>query len=645
MKKKFLLILFCKIILCHTYLFSLENNKSIDTANKSIDFIIPMYEHSSVFLLGQSNNEVIKKGTFSDINYSSYKEIFEKKLPVNILSQGSFDYYSSFISMGALPTSNSYQFNNRTSNYLDFPSYNLSTISPEFAEKLEFMIGSDAIIFGDNSNGSLINVQEIRYNTAKPYTRLWFNQGGYEYLAADGVFSQNFAPNWNFTFGFRNSNNDGQFNDTWTNLWSVRGILRYNPNNYSSVSLVHNYTNYGIGTGGGVNYDSVSDIYENITAYSFYPGLNEREFRHDLTLTYTNKFDSLSIQAIQFSTYLSRSQWDRYQGNNFRFNSTDTNSNIFSYTNILYGFNFSYELEFLKNNYIKIGSELNYFSFDSTYLYNTYNNLQTALFGHVRLNFADNIYMSGGARLIHKFNKIALSLGGKLNYKISEYVKFFADASYSERIPEITEGFSLLNEKNLLFLIGNKTHIDNTTDFEITAFYRIQKDPIVLISDQSNYTPQGITFVNKEKYLAYGANIKFQSNILNIFNYQIIANLNISDISYTDTKILPILSSILNIYYEYDLGKSILRIGAETKYASSFNGLRFIPYYKAYSISDYNQQAGINYINPYAYIKLGDATIRLMFENILDNKYYNIAISPGNGRNFRLSFSWTFLEN
>lgn len=626
------------------FAFSQENTESIDSTKKEIILITPKYEHSSIFQLGKSNNFEIRKGTFLDINYTSYKEIFERKLPVNILSQGSFDYYSNFSTMGAMPTGNSVKFNNRTLNSLDFPSYNLSAISPEFAEKVEFLVGSDAVIFGDNSSGSLINIQEIRYNTAKPYTRLWFSDGGYEYLAADGVFSQNFAPDWNFTFGFRNSNNDGRFNDTWTNLWTVRGILRYNPSNYRSISLVHNYTNYGIGTGGGVNYDSVTSIYENISAFSFFPGMDEREFRHDFTLTYTDRFDSLSIQAIQISTYLTRSEWDRKQGDVFRFAQADTLGNLFSYSNMLYGANFAYELEFLKNNFIKIGADLNYYSYDKTYMYDEYRNFQTALFGHLRLNFTDQLGLSGGARFTNKYDKVSLALGSKLFYHYSDAIELFVDASYSERIPEISEGFSLKNEKNLLLIFGSKSKIDSLTNFEINAFYRLQKDPIVVIIDELINTPSGVTFKNEETYSAYGVNTKFESQLFNLINFQIIANVNIADLSYSDKKILPTLSSILNLYYEYNTGRSILRIGTEAKFASSFNGLRFIPYYKAYTISEYDNDAGLYYVNPYAFVKLGDATIRIMFENIFDNNYYDIAIAPGNGRNLRISFSWTFLE-
>lgn len=639
---KFLLL----FLLTSSFLFSQENKKDeIDSTKKDIVFVIPKYEHSSIFQLGKSNNLNLKKGSFSDIQYTSYKEIFERKLPTNVLGQGSFDYFSNFSTMGSLPTGNSIKFNNRTLNFLDFASYNLSAISPEFTENLEFLIGSDAIVFGDNSTGSLVNLQEIRYNSAKPFTRLWFSEGGYEYLAADGVFSQNFAPNWNFTFGFRNSNNDGRFNDTWINLWTVRGILRYNPSNYRSISLVHNYTNYGMGTGGGVNYDSVSSIYESIEAFSFYTGLNEREFRHDLTLTYTDKFDSLSLQAIHISAYLTRSEWDRKPGDVFRFDANDTLGNIFSYFNMLYGANFSYELEFIKDNFIKVGGDFNYYSLDSNYMYNEYRNFQTAFFGHLRLNFTDNLGLSGGARLTNKYDKVSLSLGSKLHYNYSDFINLFADASYAERIPEISEGLSLKSEKNLLLIVGNKSNIDSLTNFEFTAFYRLQKDPIVVYVDKLNNTPSGITFKNEETYAAYGANIKFSSHIFNLLNYQIIANLNIGDLSYSDKKILPNLSSLINLYYEYNTGKSILRVGTEAKFASSFNGLRFIPFYKVYAISDYNNDGGLYYLNPYAFVKLGDATIRIMFENVLNSKYYDIAISPGNGTNMRISFSWTFLED
>lgn len=645
MKKSTIRIIFLLIILFVNISLAQDSLKVADTTQKKIiDFVIPKYKHGSFSQLIDSNSLVIKKTELKEIHYSTLQEIYDHKLPVQILQQGSFGNYNTFSAFGALPANNSIKFNTRTINNFDFGGYNLSLFSPEFFEQLEFFYGSDAIVLGDNSNGSLINLQEIRYNTAKPYSKLWFAEGGFGFLAADGVFSQNFDPKWNFTFGFKNYNTNSRFPDTWANIWNVRGLLRFNPNKYRSFSLVYNFSNLGIGTGGGVNYDSIDNVYDNITTLSYYPDANEREFRHDITLSYSDLFDTLSIQSLSINSYISSSTFDRSGGRNFTFNNLDTTNANVGYFNWMAGANLNYELELIKNNVIQLGTEINYFIFDSSYLYKSNSYLQNSFWGRLNSKLTEKLLVSGGIRFTSKYEKVQMSFGGRIAYEFSHNFKYLLDFSYSEKIPEITEGLSLKNEKHLLAITGFEFRLDTLTHLNLHAFYRNINDPIIPFWDNNsiNYLP---VFKNEAFYNAYGLGLAVNTKLFNLINLYSYSEVNITDISSTKIKIFPLFSTKLDVNYRFSTLKSQLRIGIETKFSTAYNGLRYIPFNRAFLFSNYSSNLGFNYLNPYVHIKISNASLNLMLENVLSFNNYYLSVFPHNSINFKLTFNWAFLED
>jgi outer membrane cobalamin receptor len=252
---RFDLVFLLIFIITSLSLFAQDEQDTTKTKVAVKDSIIriPLRNHGNLIHIKDTPNITIKKQDIQDINYTGLSDILQKKTPFYTQNQGSFGLFNSFSIFGAKPRSINFQFNGRNINDLDLGSLNPEQISTEFFESVEVYYGSDAIILGDNSAGALINFQEIRYNTEKPFTRLWFSEAGFEYLAADGVYSQNFARDWNFTLGFNTKAADGLYQDSWMNSWNFRGILRWNPSDRTSISLSENFTNHGIGTGGGVD--------------------------------------------------------------------------------------------------------------------------------------------------------------------------------------------------------------------------------------------------------------------------------------------------------------------------------------------------------------------------------------------------------
>jgi len=632
------------IILLNFNLFAHNLNENFNDTLKSKVIRYPSIVHGRTILLIDSIMEFISKKDIQDINYSGLSDIINHKENVISLHSGVVGNYNTFSYLGANPKNNSFQFNSRNINNQIFGSINPEVISTEFFERIEILKGSNAVIFGNNSNGVLFNVQEIVYNTAKPFSRLWFIDGGNELIGADGIYSQNFYPEWNFTFGFKNINSNGYLSDMWTNLWNVRSILRYNNTDYSSISLVYNFFNSGFGNGGGVNHNLSNDVFNNIQSQSFFHGNDEREFNHSFTITYSNTFDSTQNIAIQSSLFFTNSLFDRKFSDNIIYSKLDTINQIPSFRNKFFGGNFSFEKKLDNLYFFKLGAEINYNFIQKNYLTEENEFFNYSLFNYNQIIFNDYITLSGGLRYTFKNNINSLSFGSKIKINVNNYINSSVDISFSEYIPELFELKDETKEKNFLVLAFFNIVLNDKTYLKMESYYRKIKDyrNLRLIYDNEILNDYYIEIIDELNN--YGGEVNFESQLFNFINYTLSLKLNFSD-SQIKTKFLPEISFYSNIFYQYKPSKNILRIGIESNFASGFEGYRFIPFFRSFIISDYRIGSNLQYLTPYLYLRISNASVRASFENVLNSNYYNIAIYPGLRRNFRLSFNWTFLED
>jgi len=199
-------------------------------------------------------------------------------------------------------------------------------------------------------------------------------------------------------------------------------------------------------------------------------------------------------------------------------------------------------------------------------------------------------------------------------------------------------------EKNFLVLAFFNIVLNDKTYLKMESYYRKIRDyrNLRLVYDNEILNDNYIEIIDELNN--YGGAVNFESQLFNFINYTLSLKLNFSD-SQIKTKFLPEISFYSNIFYQYKPSKNILRIGIESNFASGFEGYRFIPFFRSFIISDYRIGSNLQYLTPYLYLRISNASVRASFENVLNSNYYNIAIYPGLRRNFRLSFNWTFLED
>ncbi|MFM7775042.1 MAG: hypothetical protein ACKO9V_09470, partial [Candidatus Kapaibacterium sp.] len=92
------------------------------------------------------------------------------------------------------------------------------------------------------------------------------------------------------------------------------------------------------------------------------------------------------------------------------------------------------------------------------------------------------------------------------------------------------------------------------------------------------------------------------------------------------------------------IGASVLTAGAMTRFHSAFDGETFVPMNWMTGDATERQEAAIGGLDLFASAKLGNAWVKLRFQNILSNTFTTVSTFPVPVRNFSLSVAWSFFD-
>jgi hypothetical protein len=594
-------------------------------------------------ILTQSDCIKISKEDIQEEAYLQLGDILYENLNFYPMSLGSFGMYNHISIYGANPTASSFNYNGRSINDLQFGSLNPEQISPESFENLEIYTGSDAVIFGDNAQGGYFNIQQKKYNAGKPYSRLWYAQAGFEFLAADIIYSQNFRPNWNFTLGIRNMTTDGRYENQFLRSWNVRAALRWNLSDLTSVTLTENFVNHGMGANGGVNREESSLIFDEIFANVNYNDLNRYLYRHDLTLNFTSILDKDSINAVSLNAYFTNSEWEHDARNDFYFDYTDSTTQL-DYFNNKFGMNGKYELNFFDYFFLNVGGSIENVTISNTPYNSGFKGLNYNAYGRGELIFADEFKLTGGGKLAYFYGKSALSFGSAAHLKFGNLSSKF-DVSISERVPTPAEGLELEKENHLLSVFDLNLNLQPHV-FSLSAFVRYIDSPIIF--DNEQYSPDSILIDyqgrNADNEEIYGLGAKLDIELFSGFRTRINTIMQYSKLDGNDSKKFPLFYSDIDLNYSRKFKNNKLSGGVRLRLISEFYGQSFFPQRRVYVPVGSASTFSNNGIDLYATAVLGDAFIKLEFMNALSQGYYYVPYYPQLTRNLVLSVAWSFLN-
>ena len=606
----------------------------------SISIYAPIQGHGSELLLPAFNHNDIDKEDLKFINYATLEDIFIKKNIGFPLSLGMPGLYNTYSFYGAAPSKISFNFNGRPINDLEFGTLNLEQISPESFEKIEIFTGSDAAILADNAAGALINVQERKFDTKYPYTKLWYCQTAYNTLLADAIFAQNILPNFNFNFGFRTMGSDGMTNlNSTMQSWNVRGALRWNPSSRTSISLNENFTNLANTLNGGLQYlDSLPTIYN---------GMDNKVFRHDLTLSYSSFLSSDSAEALSGNIYYSHSLWD-FNRNTYFIN--EDSSYFVNHLSHYFGINAKYEQNILNFFTLRVGGQIQNNDLPATEYNNSLKGLSYSAFAHGQLNFFDRIILSGGTRLTIIQGATALSLGAKSIFILDSALSIFGDISRSEALSQPSDLAQIVLKETHYLFIGGIEYIKGDTRIKAEGGSRLITNPIesqpvrssdfIIINTFSNYGKNRFILSAKAEIETLLINNLFFQNH-KIFGTVMFQSYLTTTDNITDSRYPPFYGNI-DIFYQIEKLRSLLRVGVQSMFISSFKGQLFIPMTRQYLPISLNSPSIYDNFSCYLSARLGDAFIKLTIANLLSSKYYYVPINPNYDWHLLLSVSWAF---
>lgn len=610
----------------------------IDSLNNDSTLLLPMHVHGAPPI----STIPLKKITKYDIqliNALNTADIISSSSPFMTKHLGDKGLFSSISILGSQIHNVQASINGVPLNDCTYGTMNLENISIESLQSLTIMSGTDAAIFG-GSSGVFIYGQLNQYSSEKPYTRMQYQQAGYDYIASEGLFSQNISQNSNVFFGFRRQSSSSRFLNAGFDQWNLRAGFRYHPSQSTSVSITELFTNHGVNDNGGLS--SYSSFNDPLTAQVLIVDMNRRQFRHDIigTITYLPHPDTSLLYTS--SIYISTANWEINHGS-LRTLYSDTS--LFQHINNVHS-GIESRAEYVLNPYIRstVGLGL-------SYQYNTFTSSisdYSGINGHSYLHFlytpTDKLSIASGCR-VQKMRDTYIFFSGIKSFYSFSHITAGIDLSISSRIPSLIDNISNYQiEKHTLIYAPLSYHAKDIT-IKVSPFIRIIQNPFIA---KSVYDSNRVYLLgdrmNQQNSLIHSG---FMANMLVNIGHKITvqAQVHYQNSTLDDSTIYenPSLYIVCNGEYKQLLGNSEILGGCTISGIASSSGSRYIPQTMNMSYeSNMVQTMGWNGVEIYASAKLGNARVRASVLNLFNATMMEYAGYPIQDNAFRFSVAWSF---
>lgn len=610
----------------------------IDSLNIDSTLIVPMQLHGAPPI----STIPLKKITKYDIqliNALNTADIISASSPFMTKHLGDKGLFSSISIFGSQIHNVQASINGVPLNDCSYGTMNLENISIESLQSLTIMSGTDAAIFG-GSSGVFIYGQLNQYSSEKPYTRMQYQQAAYDYIASEGLFSQNISQNANVFFGFRRQSSSSRFLNAGFDQWNLRAGFRYNPTKSTSISLTELFTNHGINDNGGLS--SNSTFNDPLTAQVLIVDMNRRQFRHDIigTITYLPHSDSSLLYAS--SIYISTANWEIHHGS---LHALYIDTSFFQHINNVHS-GIESRAEYVLNPNIRstVGLGL-------SYQYNTFTSSisdYSGINGHSYLHFlytpTDKLSIASGFRIQKMRDTYIFFSGIKSFYSFSHFTAGI-DLSISSRIPSLIDNLSNYQIEKHTLIYAPLSYHDKDITIKVSPFIRIIQNPFIATSvyDSNRAYLLGDRMNQQNSLIHSGIMANMLVNIGNKITVQAQVHYQNSTLDDSTIHENPSLYIVCNGEYKQSIGNSEILGGCTISGIASSSGSRYIPQTMNMSYeSNMVQTMGWNGVEIYASAKLGNARVRASVLNLFNATMMEYAGYPIQDNAFRFSVAWSF---
>ena len=464
-----------------------------------------------------------------------------------------------------------------------------------------------------------------------------YQQAAYDYIASEGLFSQNISQNSNVFFGFRRQSSSSRFSNAGFDQWNLRAGFRYNPTQSTSISITELFTNHGVNDNGGLS--SNSSYNDPLTAQVLIVDMNRRQFRHDIigTITYLPQKDSSLLYTS--SIYVTTTNWEINNGSLYN------DTSIFQHINNVHS-GIESRAEYVLNPQLRstVGLGLSYQHNAFTSSISDYSGINAHSYFHFLYTPTDKLAIASGCRVQKMRDSYVFFSGIKTFYSFSQ-ITAGIDLSISSRMPSIIDNYSnTALEKHTLIYTPFSYQTNNAT-IKVSPFIRMIQNPFIAITtyDSNKVSLLGNRIDQQSSLIHTGLMANMSLNLGK--NITVQAQLHYQNSTLDDSTIYenPSLYIVCNAEYKQSIGNSEILGGCTISGMSTSSGSRYIPQTMNISYeSSMVQTMGWNGVEIYASAKLGNARVRASVLNLFNATMMEYAGYPIQDNTFRFSVAWSF---
>lgn len=588
---------FLLYIVLHVDAYGQNSAPLVDSMQRTTDSVTlqPMFTR-----LGRVSSErdvilgMIEKDSIRKVNYSQLGDLLFRATSFPALSQGSLGQWDGAEILGTLPDQQVFSHNGIPMFSVTGGSYHPLTYSPAAIERIEILAGTDAIGGLPALSIAGVNIQKIGYNTARPFTSMWYHQGAGDLVAGNVAFAQNISPSSTIAANIRRTGARGVLQSTDFDAWNVHVQGKVRTSGHAGLLFTYDISTIDVDPWGGVSSDpyGTTDLLESLAPRSTIGRESSR--RHDVSAAYELRDIADSAVTITTTVYASSDHLRRVDSlwSGWYAGALSTVEATIGDVRLLGGLRF----QLTDANEMRYRSE------------------------------------SGGGSTAHTWAKAA--------YNVTPALSLVSSARYDGGVSGgLGYGVSMQYRDSSTVAKLDASWIDRSSTTSPEALYYAHASCYVgpLMLTMLAYHHNGMLGAR----INSGGMVSAQSMIGSILVRGSVFGVGRSD----STIRKPMLYTSALLAYVYSSSTSSIHLGLDYSLIGSGVLPQFNVYQRSFSDADLLQSSQqTSGLSLFARVLVGTASIRASLDNVVGTRWYTVAYMPELPRQFRLSVDWTFVD-
>lgn len=580
----------------------------------------------------------LRKQEIRTVHYENLADLLRRATSWMPLRNGGFGQYDAVSMLGANPGQTVVSLDGRPLNDPWSGQFHLSQSPVGSLEQIEFLYGTDAIGLSTSAASTLINTQSVIYNSSKPFMSMWYHQGAGDLVAANIVFAQNIAKGLNVSVNVRRAGGRGRYQRTDFDQWNLDLQSRWTIDARQSLLVRYGLATLNTQVWGGIDTSADVSTFEETTPVSLIGdrSLQDESRRNDLTATYRRQLGDDSTSILSAQAYVSGQSMHRNLGPVLALVAGDTSS----VCNIG-GLNSGLVLRLdrsLGDLRLRAGSHFAVRSVDSSTITPAITSIEPEAFVHAVYTVMPTILLRSALRVHSVSESAAFSYGFGASL-LSATTSVKADISTFRQAPSaIQDRFGVRSERHTMAVIDAATTLGSVSA-QLIGFYRQIGDVVELSEVGPGGTPR---FLNSGSRTVSGLLIRTDTRIAGV---DITPRLRYQQ---TSADLPSMISSMTMldcaVSYEYRTSANSIRFGVMASWMPASSLPAYNPLYWAFQQGTGLTASQFDGASAFMTAHVGNASLRISYENIIGNRWQTVQNAPELMRVFRLSLDWSFVD-